>query len=179
MQERICVSCNESFCPSSRHKSCPKCRAKLLPKHPCVECGALIRTDRNKCIDCYSGPDEKNSNWKGGRTKHKSGYVMIRAKWHPRSKSNNGYVFEHILVMEEKIGRFLTSQETVHHKYGIKDDNNPDHLELWSGSHPSGCRVDDLVEFSIATLRKYSPELLTECSVLLYTDYLTLGPLSS
>jgi hypothetical protein len=117
-----------------------------------VECGALIRMDRV--------------------------YVMIRAKWHPRSKSNNGYVFEHILVMEKKIGRFLTGKETVHHKYGIKDDNHPDHLELWSGSHPAGCRVDDLVEFSIATLKKYAPELLKNTTIL-YSNYITLGSLSS
>jgi len=79
--------------------------------------------------------------------------------------------------MEEKLGRFLTDKETVHHKYGIKDDNNPDHLELWSGSHPAGCRVNDLVEFSTATLKKYAPELLRHIPMsCLYTNYLSLGP---
>src|SRR5437588_1251080 len=45
----------------------------------------------------------------------------------PRSR-NHGYVFEHILVMEELLGRQVLSDESVHHRNGFKDDNRPANL---------------------------------------------------
>jgi hypothetical protein len=33
--------------------------------------------------------------------------------------------------MEEIMGRHLLPDETVHHRNGVKDDNQPENLELW------------------------------------------------
>ena len=71
-----------------------------------------------------------NNNWKGGKTKHQKGYVYIRNADHPRA--SNGYVFEHRLIMEQHIGRYLTENEVVHHKNGVRDDNRIQNLELCS-----------------------------------------------
>lgn len=60
-----------------------------------------------------------------------NGYKMIMAKSHPFADSK-GYVREHRLVMEKKIGRYLTSGEIVHHKDENKLNNNPDNLEVMS-----------------------------------------------
>jgi hypothetical protein len=68
--------------------------------------------------------------WKGGKSKHSEGYILRCAKGHPRATERGGYVFEHILVMEEFLGRFLVDGEIVHHKNRKKDENRIDNLEL-------------------------------------------------
>ena len=65
---------------------------------------------------------EKNSSWKGGRHTNQRGYVLLKKPEHPCA-SKNGWIFEHRFVMELHIGRYLTSQECVHHKNFIKDDD--------------------------------------------------------
>jgi len=98
-------------------------------------------------------------NWKGGR-RESLGYVLVYSPDHPRA--NKKYVFEHILKMEEKIGRFLVRGETVHHRNGIKNDNRIENLELWTKNHGSGCRVEDIIKHSTEMLMLYAPHLLKD-----------------
>jgi hypothetical protein len=60
------------------------------------------------------------------------------------------------LVMEEKIGRPLLPDETVHHKNGNKLDDRPDNLELWASRHPKGQRDIDLVRYACEILNQYA-----------------------
>lgn len=68
------------------------------------------------------------SSWKGGISFH-HGYKMIYKPNHPFAKGN-GYVFEHRLILEKSIGRFLTNKERTHHINGNKLDNRIENLKL-------------------------------------------------
>jgi hypothetical protein len=148
---------------SDSHILCWKCRG-LHKKDKCPECGNPKQETSILCSRCNAeslhGFGDMNKAWKGGRVSHHGGYVMIRNRNHPRAQNNNGYVFEHILVMEDSIGRYLDYNETVHHVNGIKDDNRPENLELWTSPQPSGIRSSDAVDWAIEILKKYSPDLL-------------------
>lgn len=67
----------------------------------------------------------KNS-FKTGRT-IAEGYILIHKPKHPFC-TKRGYVFEHRLIVESQIGRYLRKEEVIHHINGIKDDNRPKNL---------------------------------------------------
>lgn len=150
-EARDCRECGRSFLPSSRHLRCPSCRSKAT-----CSCGHPKQKKSKICACCRSEVREKNGNWKGGRTYHKAGYVMMLAPDHPRS-GNGKYVFEHILVMEALLGRPLRPEESVHHRNGVRDDNRAENLELWIRPQPSGIRASDAVEWAVVVLSRYAP----------------------
>lgn len=71
----------------------------------------------------------RNPNWRGGKPEIENGYVKIYAPDHPHAHA--GRVFEHRLVMEKSLGRYLLPNEVVHHKNKNKSDNRLKNLELF------------------------------------------------
>lgn len=70
--------------------------------------------------------------WKGGRIITPLGYIAICRPGHPRASIARRYVLEHLLVMEQQIGRPVRRDEIVHHINGNKQDNRIENLELMS-----------------------------------------------
>lgn len=56
-------------------------------------------------------------------------YIRVKQPDHPHADSD-GRVYEHRLVMEQFIGRYLTPEEQVHHKDEDKRNNDISNLEL-------------------------------------------------
>jgi uncharacterized protein (DUF1330 family) len=72
----------------------------------------------------------QNPNWKGGRRIKDNGYIIVYAPQHPHNVRK--YVYEHRLVIEKHIGRYLRKGEIVHHINGIRTDNRLKNLKLFS-----------------------------------------------
>jgi hypothetical protein len=70
---------------------------------------------------------KNNFNWKDGKC-IEMGYVSIRKPKHPFARPN-GRVFEHRLIMEKHLRRYLKPEERIHHLNGIKSDNRIKNLK--------------------------------------------------
>lgn len=116
-KEVICAYCGKKFLID-------RCRHKSYKNHFCnVECKYnWVRKNMPKGSDSPS--------WRGGRTKCPNGYIKVR-DYSGRYVRN--CIYEHRLVMEKHLGRYLYPWETVHHKNGIKDDNRIENLKLLPG----------------------------------------------
>jgi HNH endonuclease len=157
MNSRVCSECGRTFQPSSGHLRCPSCRSRVLSYDLCA-CGARKHRQSSTCAACRTEKGASNSNWKGGQTWHKRGYLMTWVPGHPRA-GKGSYVFEHILVMEKMIGRYLLPGENVHHRNGVRDDNRPENLELWTSPQPAGVRAGDAVAWAREILARYEGKL--------------------
>lgn len=84
-----------------------------------------------------------------------AGYVLVFVGKDYPGAAKSGHILEHRKVMQDMLGRPLLASENVHHINGVRDDNRPENLELWSTWQPQGQRVEDKIRWAREFLAFY------------------------
>lgn len=131
---------------------CVTCHKRDRAYH--INLNSFVHKEDCRCGKCRAGKGyykgEKNPMWAGGFLTTRLGYILEFVKDDSpfsimKAYEGRNYVMQHRLVMATHLGRPLTKEETVHHKNGIKSDNNIENLELWATKHHSGQRVNEML----------------------------------
>ena len=88
----------------------------------------LSEEHRRKIGEAQKG--SKHWHWKNGEKKSGTGYIDILKPDHPFC-TKSGYVRRSHLVVEKKLGRYLTRKEIVHHINEIRDDDRIENFILF------------------------------------------------
>lgn len=141
-KELVCKTCGKKFYVwfSRLKKAIPKycsakCYGKYLKNQTPWNKGISAKEDQRLATGKRHGMyGKKSPRWTGGRFMDQ-GYVFI---WQPSHPFNQrGYMREHRVVAESKLGRYLAEEEVVHHINGIKTDNRIENLQVMSASEHS------------------------------------------
>lgn len=116
----------------------PISELKQYKKAKCYNCKENFFYDKYSStgkycsMDCYRKKTFKG--WEKGKKHSSQGYVLIKKPNHP-SANSQGYVFEHRLVIERKLKRYLKDTEVIHHINENKEDNRPVNLKLFKNAN--------------------------------------------
>lgn len=124
----------------------------------CEQCGVDVRRSRSQYRNHTFCSQKCRENNRAATSKPQitsSGYVKVYVGRSFPGADSKGHILVHRKVMQERLGRTLLPEENVHHINGVKDDNRPENLELWSTSQPSGQRVSEKIAWAKAFLSLY------------------------
>jgi hypothetical protein len=136
-----CKTCANAM-PQRRKKINSTCEGCGITKQ--VDYHSHKRRKSNYCLNCHSKIAQKgvkkpqfsrenSGRWNGGEYISSDGYKMIKCEGEFTASGRQKYKKEHVIVMEEFLGRELKTQkggggESVHHIDGDKLNNNIENL---------------------------------------------------
>lgn len=124
-ESRPCLGCGEPFyvSPSVPSQYCSR---------DCYETARLVKSSAGRM-----------HNGRPAIRDH-AGYIRVWEPDHPAA--SQGRVLEHRLIMEEALGRFLRTEEHVHHINHQKDDNRLENLRLMSADDHRSLTAQEVKE---------------------------------
>ena len=146
--QHTCRSCRKTHYAAGNYSLGKRCR----------DCGVpVVNHARFMCRRCR-GISLRGTPSGAGKSMSVHGYVILSGQYDHPNADRRGLLREHAKVMSEMLGRPLVPGENVHHINGIRHDNRPENLELWTSSQPPGQRVADLVSWAREILERYGEE---------------------
>jgi len=150
----VCEQCGKKFVRNLTDKELAKGKGKYC-SHKCYsdkyawkqlyceQCGSPLKRGHGDrfCSHKCSGLGRR---LKDGHTTSR-GYVIMTI-------DDGRRIAQHRYVMEQMLGRPLFAHEKVHHKDGVKTNNEPDNLEIWLNGHPGGQRLQDINKKDVVQL---------------------------
>lgn len=114
-----------------------------------------LRTDEPLCPKHYQRLRRVGS-YLDDAVKPYRGKTFINAKGYRVLWRDGRAILEHRYIMQGVLGRQLLKTENIHHKNGIRLDNRPENLEIWTTMQPAGQRVEDVVKWARDILSLYT-----------------------
>ena len=115
-------------------------------KHFCAKCDSYVLAGKM----ASQIRTKKYNNLVGKINKYKRGYVEVYVKGSHKFRPNENWIREHIIVMENYLGRRLEKYEVVHHIDGDKHNNDISNLDLCTIDEHNNCHAkSELIVFEL------------------------------
>ena len=115
--------------PTRSWKSTFTMKGRKLSKEQCEAISKRNKGKKRSDETKAKMADSRKIHGIGHKKKRSDGYISVYFPEHPKC-TKDGYIMEHILVMENSIGRHLNDDECVHHKNRNRSDNRIENLQL-------------------------------------------------